>query len=461
MKLYNTLTKTKEEFVPLEPGKVSMYHCGPTVYDHVHIGNLRSFLMGDFIRRVFEYDEYQVTQVMNITDVGHLVSDGDDGDDKMTKALKRENKEITLENMIAIADVYADSFKQDLRDLNMMTPHYFPKASDHIPEDIDIITKLEEKGFTYQTSDGIYFKTSMMSDYGKLGGLNLDTETETRIGLNSEKENQADFALWKFDEHQGWNSPWGQGFPGWHIECSGMAGKYLGDQFDIHTGGADLRSVHHNNEIAQSECATGCSPYVSYWMHGEMLNFGGAKLSKSTGGNITLKSLAKKNINPLSYRYLAMQTHYRSPMNFTWEIVSAAQNGLDRIYREISALQEQSNNDVGRISQSYINEFETKIYDDINLPQALAVFHDMMKSDLSAADKLATAYNFDQVLGLGLSEYMPEIIDIPENIQLLLNQRKEARENKNYELSDTIRDQIAELGYKVLDIDGEQEIEKL
>lgn len=460
MKLYNSLTKTKEEFKPIKAGKVGMYHCGPTVYDHVHIGNLRSFMMGDFIRRVFEYDGYHVTQVMNITDVGHLVSDGDDGDDKMTKALKREGKKITLENMIAIADIYADSFKQDLHDLNMMTPHYFPKASDHIPEDIEIIKKLEEKGFTYTTSDGVYFKTSAMSDYGKLGGLNLDEETETRIGINTEKDHQADFALWKFDANQGWDSPWGQGFPGWHIECSGMAGKYLGDQFDIHTGGVDLRSVHHNNEIAQSECATECSPYVSYWMHGEMLNFGGAKLSKSTGGNITLKSLAERNINPLSYRYLAMQTHYRSPMNFTWEVLEAAQNGLEKVYKEIIELQNQTNNELGRIDQSFKNEFETYIYDDINIPRALAIFHNMMNSNISAESKLATAYDFDQVLGLGLSEYMPEIVDIPENVQILLAQRKEVRADKNYELSDTIRDQIAELGYKVLDINGEQIIEK-
>ena len=461
MQLYNSLTKKKEGFVPLVKGKVGMYHCGPTVYDHVHIGNLRSFMMGDFIRRAFEYQGYIVTQVMNITDVGHLVSDGDDGDDKMTKALKREEKEVTLENMIAVADVYADSFKQDLRNLNIIMPHYFPKASDHIAEDIDIISKLESKGFTYTTSDGIYFKTTEMADYGKLGGLNLDAETETRIGINNEKRHQADFALWKFDTSQGWESPWGQGFPGWHIECSGMAKKYLGDQFDIHTGGADLRSVHHNNEIAQSECSSGSIPYVSYWMHGEMLNFGGEKLSKSTGGNITLKVLTEKNINPLAYRYLAMQTHYRSPMNFTWEVLESAQQGLNKIYREIIALQKHTKNDLGRIEQSFKDEFEAKIYDDINIPQALAVFHTMMKSDISAKSKLATAYDFDQILGLGLSEYTAEIIDIPENIKVLLELRKIARIEKDWATSDKIRDQISDLGFKVLDISNEQKVEKI
>lgn len=460
MKLYNSLTKTKEEFTPLLPEKVGMYHCGPTVYDHVHIGNLRSFIMGDFIRRVFEYNNYTVTQVMNITDVGHLVSDGDKGDDKMTKALKREGKEITLKNMIAIANIYADSFKQDLKDLNILTPHYFPKASDHIPEDIEIITKLEQKGFTYTTSDGVYFKTNNMKDYGKLGGINLDEDTETRIGLNTEKDHQADFALWKFDDNQGWDSPWGQGFPGWHIECSGMAKKYLGDQFDIHTGGSDLRSIHHNNEIAQSECSSGCSPYVSYWMHGEMLNFGGAKLSKSTGGNITLRSLGEKNINPLSYRYLALQTHYRSPMNFTWDVLHAAQNGLEKVYKEILLLKKQTDNKPGDVDQNFKDEFMSKISDDINLPQGLALFHTMMRSNLEPANKLATAYDFDTVLGLDLAQYTETTLEIPTEIQDLLGQRKTARESKNYELSDTLRDQIAELGYKVLDINGEQKIEK-
>jgi len=240
-----------------------------------------------------------------------------------------------------------------------------------------------------------------------------------------------------------------------------MSGKYLGDQFDIHTGGADLRSVHHNNEIAQSECSTGCSPYVSYWMHGEMLNFGGEKLSKSTGGNITLKSLKEKNINLLAYRYLAMQTHYRSPMNFTWDVLNAAQKGLEKVYREIIELRKHTKHDIGEIDTNFKHKFESKIYDDINIPQALAVFHTMMNSDISARSKLATAYNFDQVLGLGLSEYTPAIIDIPENIQLLLTKRKQARDNKDYTLSDDIRNQITDLGYKVLDIDGEQKIEKL
>ena len=302
-------------------------------------------------------------------------------------------------------------------------PHHFPKASDHIQEDIDIIAKLQEKDFTYVTSDGVYFDTSKMSDYGKLGGLTPADEAEARVTGNQEKRQQADFALWKFDENHGWESPWGQGFPGWHIECSGMGIKYLGEQFDIHTGGSDLRSVHHNNEIAQSECSTGCSPFVSYWVHGEMLNFGGAKLSKSTGGNITLKSLKEKNFEPLAYRYLALQTHYRSPMNFTWEVLEAAQNGLNRVRKHILELKNESPS-TGSVDEDFISEFKEKISDDMNLPQALALFHELLKSKVSSADKLATIYEFDQVLGLDLENYQEEEILVPKEVQELLEQRK-------------------------------------
>ena len=417
-------------------------------------------MLGDFIRRAMEFSGYEVLQVMNITDIGHLISDGDDGDDKMTKALKREGKEITLENMLSVADFYAQAFKQDLESLNIKTPHHFPKASDHIQESIDIIEKLSEKEFTYETSDGLYFDTARMPDYGKLGGTNIETEGESRIGENSEKRNQADFALWKKDSNHGWQSPWGQGFPGWHIECSGMSMKYLGERFDIHTGGSDLRSIHHNNEIAQSECATGCNQFVNIWMHGEMLNFGGAKLSKSTGGNIRIQSVIEKDISPIAYRYLALQTHYRSPMNFTWEILESAQNGLQKIYKDIIRLKQESAGIGGIIDIEFNNLFIEKINDDINLPQAVAVMHGVLKSDISAADKLATLYHFDTVLGLELADQEDVSIEIPAKIQTLLDQRATARSDKNWELSDALRDQISELGYRVLDNNGEQKIEK-
>jgi cysteinyl-tRNA synthetase len=457
MKIYNTLTKKKEEFTPLCPGNVGMYHCGPTVYDHVHIGNLRSFLLGDFTRRSFEYLGYKVNQVMNITDVGHLISDGDDGDDKMTKALKRENLDITIENMIKIATTYTESFKQDLLSLNIKPPHHMPKASDHIQEDISIIQKLDEGGYIYVTSDGVYFDTSKMKDYGKLGGLNID-DAESRIETNSEKRQAADFALWKFDDNNGWDSPWGHGFPGWHIECSGMSMKYLGEQFDIHTGGADLKSVHHNNEIAQSECATGTTPFVNYWMHGEMLNFGGAKLSKSSGGNITLKTLQEKGFSPLDYRYLSLQTHYRSPMNFTWDTLQSAKNGFQKIKDHVIDLKESCQ--PGTVDTSFEQEFTKAISDDLNIPQALAIFHTMLKSDLDNTHKLATAYRFDEVLGLDLNNLHTEIFDVPKKVQGLLSERKKARLNKNWDLADELRNQIQSQGFDVLDTDSGQKLSK-
>ncbi|MCA9351793.1 cysteine--tRNA ligase [Patescibacteria group bacterium] len=460
MKLYNSLTKEKEGFRSRQPGVVKMYHCGPTVYDYVHIGNLRSFLLGDIVRRSFEFLGYEVKQVMNITDVGHLVSDGDDGDDKMTKGLKREGKDITIDNMLALATTYVDAFTQDLTDMNIRTPHHLPRASEHIQEDIDMITTLEQKGFTYTTSDGVYFDTAQMADYGKLGGLNLDNDSEGRITENTEKRQLADFALWKFDAKLGWESPWGQGFPGWHIECSGMATKYLGSQFDIHTGGADLRSVHHNNEIAQSECATGCSPFVTYWLHGEMLNVQGEKLSKSTGGNITLNTLREKGFSPLAYRYLALQTHYRSPMNFSWEVLQAADNGLHNIYRDIMRLREHATTTHGCVSGNYREDFAAKIEDNFNLPQALAIFHDMLKSDLSDADKLITAYELDTVLGLGLEDYEGKEVLVNQELQELLDKRKAARDAKDFAESDRLRDAIADMGYTISDVDGEQHLEK-
>lgn len=457
MKIFNSLTKKKEEFKPLTEGHASMYHCGPTVYDYIHIGNLRSFFMGDITRRTFEIFDYKVKQVMNITDVGHLVSDGDEGNDKMTKALQRHNMDITLENMISVADIYANAFKKDLKSLNILTPHYMPKASDHIQEDIDIIKRLDQKGYTYTTSDGVYFDTSKMSDYGKLGGLNLDQDSESRICTNTEKKFHADFALWKFNDKNGWDSPWGHGFPGWHIECSGMAMKYLGETFDIHTGGHDLKSVHHNNEIAQSECSTG-KTFVNYWMHGEFLNLGGEKLSKSTGGNISVQVVLEQGFSALDLRYLYLQSHYRSPMNFDWEILSQAKKGREKLSKQILELKEK--NSLGNISDEFKKEFLEKISDDFNSPAALATLHSMLKSELSDEDKLATAYYFDKLLGLDFEKLEKETLEIPQEIEELLIKRKKSRQEKKWQKSDELRDLILEYGYKVLDIDGEQKIEK-
>lgn len=292
--LYDTLKKEKREFSPIKEGEVSMYHCGPTVYDYLHIGNLRTFLLADFLRRVFEFNGYKVHQVMNITDIGHLTSDADSGDDKMTKALIREGKELTLENMKQLALFYSDVFKNDLKNLNILTPNSLPMASDHIQEDIDLISLLTKKGFTYKTSDGLYFDTLKYPEYGKLGGISVidEKELQSRLAQNSEKKDPRDFALWKFNNTLGYEAPWGKGFPGWHIECSAMSMKYLGESFDIHTGGIDHISVHHNNEIAQSESVTG-KPLANYWLHGAFLTVKDSKMAKSSGEFITLKSLVE------------------------------------------------------------------------------------------------------------------------------------------------------------------------
>lgn len=460
IKIYNSLSKTKEEFVPITSQKVGMYHCGPTVYDYVHIGNLRSFILGDFIRRTFSYNGYEVKQVMNITDIGHLVSDGDDGDDKMTKALKREGKEITVENMLSAATFYADAFKADLEKLNILKPHHIPRASEHISGNIKIIQDLEKKGFTYTTSDGVYFDISKMKNYGALGGVSTEAKQESRISENLEKRQSQDFALWKFDPKQGWDSPWGQGFPGWHIECSAMSRAFLGDHFDIHTGGLDNLPIHHNNEIAQSTCSSDCGRFVNYWMHGAMLNFGGAKLSKSTGGNITLQMLHEKNINPLAYRYMTLQTHYHSPMNFTWDLLETAQKNLDKIYKNILRLKK-SCSQPGIVDQSFQSEFLEKISDDINIPQALSVFHNMMNADLDNEIKLATAYDFDKILGLDFEKYSETSFDIPTDIQEILLQRQQARASKDFVTADTLRDKLHTLGYKVTDNKDKQELEIL
>ncbi len=454
--LTNTLSKKKELFSPIHPGKVGMYHCGPTVYDSIHVGNLRAFLLADITRRVFAFNNYEVDQVMNITDIGHLVSDGDDGDDKMTKGLKREGLEVNLENMLKLARKYEEVFLADITDLNILRPKIIARASEHIVEDIDMIQKLEEKGFTYTISDGIYFDTEKMPDYGKLGGLSHSHES--RIGEISEKKNPRDFALWKFDNDKGWQSPWGQGFPGWHIECSGMSTKYLGDQFDIHTGGHDLASVHHNNEIAQSECATGHAPFVNYWLHNEFVNIGEEKMAKSGSNFITLQTVRDNNIDPLALRYLYLQSHYRSQVSFSWEALFAAQTALQKLHSIVAELPQN-----GVVNNEYKTLFTEMINDDLNTAGGLAIVWELLKNpDISAEDKKATLLDFDQVLGLKLAEQQPvDISEIPENIQKLLKEREIARSHKDWHSADLLRNEIYALGYEIKDTDEGQKIKRV
>ncbi len=372
-----------------------MYHCGPTVYDYVHIGNLRSFFLADLLRRTFEFFGLEVFQVMNITDVG-IGGNNDEGEDKIVQGLKREGKTISMENMKELGDFYTERFKEDIKRLNIKVPNVLPKASEHIERQIELIGILETKGFTYQTSDGIYFDTNKDSDYGKLGGLS--ESGESRIETNTEKRNSRDFALWKLNSNLGFPSPWGQGFPGWHLECSAMSTKYLGDTFDIHTGGLDLAPIHHNNEIAQSESANG-SPLANYWIHNEFVNVKEGKMAKSEGNQITLNALVEHGSAPLAYRYFLLMAHYRTPVTFSWEALEAAQNAYNRLTKFVANLSK-----IGKINESYKDKFKEKLENDLNTPQALAVLWGLVKDDkISPEDKLATLFDFDKVLGLGLA----------------------------------------------------------
>jgi len=455
--LYNTLNKKFEEFKPIKPGHIGMYHCGPTVYDYVHIGNLRAFFTADITRRVFEYFGYEVRQVMNITDLG-IGGDNDEGEDKIIKGLKREGKEISLESMKELTDFYTERFKEDILNLNIKTPHVLPRASEHITENIKLIEKLEKKGFVYKTSDGIYFDTSKDPHYGALGGIVLEDKTESRISENSEKKSGRDFALWKFNSTLGFQSPWGQGFPGWHIECSSMSMKYLGETFDIHTGGIDLASIHHNNEIAQSENACDCK-YAHYWLHNGFLNVSDGKMAKSKGNFITLQTLVEKKFSPLAFRYFLLLSHYRTSANFTWEALEAAENAYRKLKEFISTIEK---TEPIEASSLYIEEFKQTLGNDFNTPEALAVVWKLVKDDsLSPADKRATLLDFDRVLGLKLDENEYAIKNIPEEVQKLLDEREEARKSKDFDKSDALRDQIKALGFEVKDTDNGQELSKV
>ncbi len=447
LKLYNTLTKKEEEFIPLKEHFAGIYTCGPTVYDYAHIGNLRAYVFADILRRTLKYEGYKVTHVINITDVGHLVSDGDDGEDKMTKALKREGKPLTLGAMKEIADFYTERFTEDLSMLNIESPEYLPKASEHIKEDIELISKLQENGFVYKTSDGLYFDTSKLSDYGKLVGPGKVSEAEehSRIGENSQKKSQRDFSIWKFDSALGYESPFGKGFPGWHIECSAMSMKYLGETFDIHTGGIDHIPIHHTNEIAQSEAATG-KPFVHYWLHNNFLNIEGDKISKSTGNTFYLRDIISHGISPISYRYFLLMAHYRSFMNFNWEAVKGADIALKRLYGLYLAL----GDGLGEVNQGYQGLFKKYMENDLDTPRALTILWDVLKDEkLSNADKRATVLSFDKVLGLGFSDLKE--LGVPEEVKNLAKERDDARAQKKWERSDELRKKIEEAGYEVKD----------
>jgi len=461
IELHNTLSGKKEEFIPIQEGKVSMYNCGPTVYNFAHIGNLRSYVFADTLRRVFEYNGLKVTQVINVTDIGHLSSDNDDGEDKMTKALKRESKPLTLTAMREVADFYFEKFKEDLTALNIETPEHFPFASDHIQEDIDLVKRLEDKGFTYKTSDGVYFDIKKFPEYGKLGNIKIGDDTESRIGINPEKRNPQDFALWKFsgkfNNDLGYDAPFGKGFPGWHLECSAMSVKYLGPQFDVHTGGIDHIAIHHNNEIAQSVCSG--DPYAKYWLHNAHLNIatenGSDKMAKSGDNFITLQTLKDKNINPLALRYVFLSARYSSPLQFSWETLEGAQTAWTKLRMHMRDFSSSSPIDNSNLRNEYISKFNKLINDDLDTPKALALLWEVVKiKELSSDDKEYLFISFDRVLGLNLNTSTTYIInkkEIPENVQKLIEERDIARANKDFAKSDELRTQIEALGFEVKD----------
>lgn len=464
--LFNTLGREKQEFIPILEGKVGMYCCGPTVYNFAHIGNLRSYFFEDILKRVLLYNGYEVTHVVNITDVGHLVSDDDEGEDKMEKGSKREGKSVW-----EIADFYADAFIKDITDLNILLPTNWCKATDYIKEQISLIECLEKKGFTYKTSDGVYFDTSKFPEYGKLALLDVEgLEEGKRISFSDEKKNKTDFALWKFSpegqkRQMEWDSPWGVGFPGWHIECSAMSMKFLGETFDIHCGGIDHIPIHHTNEIAQAEACTG-KPFVKYWLHGEFLIEEKGKMSKSKEEFLRLPVLIEKGYSPMDYRYFLLMTHYRKKIKFSFENLDAARNGLNNLKEKISEVRKLSAEKEiqSEMTEEYKNKFTDSLNDDLNVSEGLALLWEVLKNEnLKPGEKIFLINDFDKVLGLKLGEVLAEKEDkIPMEVYELIEKRKTAKQNKDFKLADTIRAEIKEKGYEVLDKKGgETEIKKI
>jgi cysteinyl-tRNA synthetase len=443
--LYDTYSRSIREFVPLTPGEVGLYTCGPTVYDYAHIGNLRTYVFEDVLRRVLEFNGYRVKHVMNITDVGHLVSDGDTGEDRMEKGSQR-----TGLSAWEIAELYADEFKKDMQLINIQEPTVWCRATDHIMEQIEFIECIEKNSFTYRTSDGIYFDTSKLPDYGFLARINIEgLQAGARIEMG-EKRNTTDFALWKFSpqgrqRQMEWASPWGTGFPGWHIECSAMSAKYLGSFFDIHCGGEDHIGVHHPNEIAQTQACYG-TRLANFWMHGYFLQIDENRMGKSEGNFLRLQTLIDRGFDPLAWRYFCLNANYRTKLNFSWESVEGANISLDRLRTMAYDWGEP-----GEVDWGYLDQFTQAINEDLNMPRALAVTWELARSELPPAVKKATILEFDRVLGLGLGEWQPMEEVIPQEILAMVEERQLARREKRWQDADALRNKITEAGYDVED----------
>ncbi|TAK03786.1 cysteine--tRNA ligase [Patescibacteria group bacterium] len=447
IRLYNTLTRKVEEFKPIQEGNVGIYACGPTVYWFAHVGNLRTYVFVDVLRRALSMAGLKTKLVMNVTDVGHLTDDADLGEDKMLLAMRREGK-----TAYDIARFYEAAFMKDLARLNVLPADAYPRATDNIPEQIDMIRRLEKNGYAYVTSDGVYFETSKLPDYGRLSGQKAeDKKAGARVDMG-EKRNSTDFALWKFSPTDGkremeWESPWGKGFPGWHIECSAMSKKFLGVPFDIHTGGIDHVPVHHENELAQTQGADGVLE-ANVWMHGEFLTVDGGKMSKSLGNLFTLEELVTRGFDPLAFRYFCLGAHYRTKLNFTWEALTAAQNALKRLRDTVRGWDEPGT--VG--CADHERAFWKAIEDDLNTPEALAALWNMVEdASLPSAAKAKSLAVFDSVFGLGLVDLVGKAIEVPDDVHMLVQAREAARKAKDWKESDRLRDEIAVRGFAVED----------
>lgn len=451
MLLYNTITRKKEVFNKNKDEDVKIYSCGPTVYNYAHIGNLRTYVFMDSLRRVLNYNGYKLKHVMNITDVGHLVSDEDDGEDKMIKGAREQNK-----TPWEIADYYTEVFFNDINNLNIEKPEFTPKATEHISEMIGFVEGLVEKGYGYVTSDGIYFDIKKFSGYGKLSNIDLDElEAGKRVEINEEKRHPADFALWKNapKEHiMQWNSPWGMGYPGWHIECSAMSKKYLGEVFDIHTGGVDHIPIHHENEIAQSEALTSKNP-SEIWMHAEFMMVNNGKMSKSLNNAYTINNLKEKGFDPLAFKYFCLNAHYRNKLNFTWDAMKSSQVSYIRLLDEVLSHKNSQEDIDENIINKFRDEFNEAINDDLNIPKAVGVLWNAVRYYIKSYKLYKLILEMDQIFGLGLENGKEKELnqDIEKDVIALLDKRNDARENKNWAQADLIRDEIQSRGYLIED----------
>lgn len=458
LQIYNTLGRRQEKFTPLQKNTVGLYSCGPTVYNYAHLGNLRAYIFADTLKRILQYNQYIVKHIINITDIGHLTSDADLGEDKMITALQREGKKMTPEAMQEIATFYSQAFFQNFKDLNILPADKYPLASQHIPSMIKMISAIEKTGYSYETQQALYFNTQKFKNYGQLASHNLKNieKAESRIAINPEKKNSSDFILWfkatgKKKKHLlQWNSPWGMGWPGWHIECAAMSTQYLGQPFDLHTGGIDHIPVHHTNEIAQAEAAYQ-KPLAQYWLHNEFLILDQGKMSKSKNGFITLQTLIDKGFHPLSYRYLCLNAHYRSPLSFSWESLKSAQNALSKLYQSVASWPLPS---AKKIIKKVEADFKKTINNDLNTPQALALTWALIKNKkFSPQEKIDTLLKIDQILGLDIEKNRKNILKIPLLIKNLAQKRETLRQEKKWDKADQIRQQIEKSGFIVEDSD--------